>query len=248
MRDSGIVQSIENGFGRIFDYLPQLIGALLILLIGYIVAKVLMSVVRKMLQRMRFDRALHTSPAGNAISRIVESPSRFVGRIVFWLVFLGFISLAVSALNLPALNNFIGAIYAYLPNVLAAVIIFLVASTVSAAAVAFVQRVMGKTALSKLIATVIPSITMSIAVFMILNQLQIAPAIVTITYTALIGAIALGLALAFGLGGRDVAARLLETAYEKGRANADTARDELARAKETTKREAGRVANRVQNQ
>jgi hypothetical protein len=238
-------ESFQNGLTRLFDYIPQLIGALLLLIIGYFVAVGLRSVTRKALQRMRFDRALHTSPAGNVISRMVDSPSRFVGRVVYWLVFLGFISLAISALNLPMLNDFIGAIYAYLPHVIAAVIIFLVASTVSGVAVAFVQRVMGKTTFAKLISTVIPSLVMSIAVFMILNELMIAEEIVMITYTALIGAIALGLALAFGLGGRDVAARLLEQAYEAGRANADTAKRDMSRAKTNTKRELSQTSERL---
>ena len=57
---------------------------------------------------------------------------------------------------------------------------------------------------------------MAIAVFMILNQLRIATNIVTITYAALMGALALGMALAFGLGGRGVASRLLEDAYRRG--------------------------------
>lgn len=245
MNSNDYGESFQSGLTRLFDYLPQLIGALLLLIVGYFVATLLKSVIRKALQRMRFDRALHTSPAGNVISRVVESPARFVGRLVFWLVFLGFISLAISALNLPALNNFIGAIYGYLPHIIAAVIIFLVASTVSGLAVAFVQRVMGRTAFAKLISTVIPSLVMSIAVFMILNELMIAEEIVLITYMALIGAVSLGLALAFGLGGRDVAARLLEQAYDAGRANADVAKRDISRAKANTKREASRATDRL---
>lgn len=235
-------ESFQNGLAGLFDYLPQLIGALVLLVIGYFVASLLKSLVSKGLQSMNFDRALHSSPAGTVVSRIFDSPAVFVGRLVFWLVFLGFISLAVSALNLPALNNFIGAIYAYLPHVIAAVIIFLVASTISGLAVAFVQRVMGKTPFSKLISTVIPSLTMSIAVFMILNELMIAEEIVLITYTALIGAVSLGLALAFGLGGRNVASKLLEQAYDAGRQNADVAKRDISRAKANTKREASKVA------
>lgn len=245
MNNNDFGRSFQDGLEGLFEYLPQLIGALLLLVVGYFVAMFLKSVVRKGLQRMRFDRALHTSPAGNVISRIVESPSRFVGRVVYWLVFLGFISLAISALNLPALNNLIGAIYSYLPHVIAAIIIFLVASTISGVAVAFVQRVMGRTALAKLLSAVIPSLTMSIAVFMILNELMIAEEIVLITYTALIGAVALGLALAFGLGGREVAARLLEQAYDAGRQNADVAKRDISRAKANTKNEAKRAADQL---
>jgi hypothetical protein len=241
-----VVESIENGFDRLFGYLPQIIGALLLLIIGYLVARVLMQVVRKLLKQVRFDRSLHTSPAGGMVSRFMESPTVFVSKIVFWLVFLGFVSMAIAALNVPALNAFMGAIYAYLPHIVAAVLIFLVASAVSAAAVALVTRVMGRTALAKMIAAIIPSLTMSIAVFMILEELMIAEGIVMITYTALIGAVALGLALAFGLGGRDVAARLLEQAYESGRQNADSAKTEMRRASQTAKREAKRSAEDLQ--
>lgn len=243
--DFSIVRSVENGLNNLFSYLPQIIGALLLLIIGYIVAKVLMQVVRKLLKQVRFDRSLHTSPAGGVVSRFMESPTVFVSRVVFWLVFLGFVSMAIAALNVPALNAFMGAIYAYLPHVIAAVLIFLVASAVSAAAVALVTRVMGRTALSKMIATVIPSLTMSIAVFMILEELMIAEGIVMITYTALIGSVALGLALAFGLGGREVAARLLEQAYESGRQNASSTKNEVRQATQNAKREARRTAEEL---
>jgi hypothetical protein len=65
---------------------------------------------------------------------------------------------------------------------------------------------------------------MGVAAFMILYQLNIAPAIVEITYNALLGSVALGMAIAFGLGGRDVAARMLEEAYRSGRERREEAR------------------------
>src|SRR5919206_30397 len=80
---------------------------------------------------------------------------------------------------------------------------------------------------AKLVAAAVPVIVMSIAVFMILEQLKIATQIVTITYAALWGAIALGTALAFGLGGRDVAARMLEGAYDAGQRNRGQFRRDL---------------------
>ena len=75
---------------------------------------------------------------------------------------------------------------------------------------------MGDTPTGKLVATVAPLLIMAIATFMILNQLQIAPAIVTITYAVLLGSLGLGMALAFGLGGRETAAQLVSGAYDKG--------------------------------
>jgi hypothetical protein len=239
-------QALENGVTRVFEYLPQVIGALLILIIGYFVAAGLRSLTRRALHRVRFDRSVNVAKGGGVVSRLIESPSRFVSKIVFWAIMLGVISLAVSALNLPALTAFVGAIYAYLPNVFAAILIFLVASAVSVGAVGLVQRVMGNTPTGRLISAVVPSITLSIAVFMILNQLGIARDIVNITYTAIMGALALGLALAFGLGGRDVAARILEGAYDAAQANADQAKADLRQAAANTRREAGRASRRAQ--
>ena len=76
---------------------------------------------------------------------------------------------------------------------------------------------MGDTPTGKVVGSVVPVLVMAIATFMILNQLQIATEIVTITYAALIGGVFLAMALAFGLGGRSVAERMLSDAYDKGR-------------------------------
>lgn len=217
-----LTQEFKNAVGNVIGFLPNILAALLILLIGSIVASALARLIRKVLQRLRFDRAIHSSTAGTMVSRIIESPSYFTGRIVFWLIMIGTISLAVTALNLPILNNLLGAIYGYIPNIIAAVIIFLIASTISAGGARFVQRVMGGTAMSRLVSTAVPAIVMSLAVFMILNQLGIATDIVNILFTAIVGAVALGLALAFGLGGRDVARGLLEQAADNARAKQDS--------------------------
>ncbi len=87
---------------------------------------------------------------------------------------------------------------------------------------------------------------MAIATFMILNQLQIAPEIVTITYGALIGGVFLAMALAFGLGGREVAGRMLQDAYDKGQQERDTVRRDMQIGKERGKQDAERVKGEAQ--
>lgn len=202
----------------------------------------------KLLRKLRFERAITLSPAGNYVTRVIEHPTVFVGKFAYWVVFLAFVSFAISALNVPALSLIIAGIYKYLPNVLAAVLIFLVASAVTAGAEAFVQKVLSFSPLAKVIGAVIPAITMSIAVFMILNQLNIAKDIVNITYTAIMGSIALGLALAFGLGGRDVAAQILGNAYESAQSKKDDVKRDLRQASENTKREARRARTSLQQE
>ena len=231
-----IGNSIERGFTVFFAWIPALLGALAILVIGYFVAKFVGKLVTRALGRAGLDKALHTGAGGNFVQKVTSSPSRLIGTLTFWAILLGTISLAVSVLGINALTNFVAAIYGYLPNVLAAVLIFLVAGAVSAGVAALANRVMGGTSLGKIVATAAPILVMTIATFMILDQLQIAQNIVVITYAGLIGAIALGSALAFGLGGREVAGRMLEGAYEKGQeSKAEFKRDldqGVSRAKE----------------
>lgn len=224
-----ISASIDHGFSVFFAWLPRVAGFLLVLLIGYIIAKVIGNLVHRATHRAGLDRAVHGGTGGNFIQRAVPAPSRLVGRVTFWAIFLGAISIAASVLGIGALTAFVGAVWAYIPNVIAALLIFLVAGAVAAGVVGLVQRVMGDTALGKIVATVVPILVMTIATFMILEQLKIAPGIVKITYTALVGAIALAAALAFGLGGREVAARMLEGAYQKGQENKEQWRRDLDR-------------------
>jgi hypothetical protein len=231
-----IGNSVERGFTEFFAWLPALLGAIAILVIGYFVARVISKIVWRALHRAGLDRSLHTSPGGSFVQKVTSSPSRLLGTITFWAIMLGTISLAVSVLGIEALTNFVAAVYAYLPNVLAALLIFLVASAISAGVAALATRTMGHTALGKIVATAAPILVMTIATFMILDQLMIAETIVTITYAGLIGAIALGTALAFGLGGREVAREMLQGAYEKGQANKEQFKRDLdegmSRAKE----------------
>lgn len=235
-----LTQEYENVVGNIIGFLPNILAAIVILIIGGIIASALARLTRKVLQRLRFDRVIHSSAAGSMVSRIIESPSYFTGRIVFWLIMIGTISLAVAALNLPILNDLLGAVYGYIPNIIAAVIIFLIASAISAGAARFVQRVMGSTAMSRVVSTAIPAITMSLAIFMILNQLGIATDIVNILFTGIVGAVALGLALAFGLGGKEVARGLLEQAADNARAKQDSIKEQVSQAAENARRSTGR--------
>ncbi|MBD0330144.1 MAG: hypothetical protein ICV64_08585 [Thermoleophilia bacterium] len=236
-----IADRAERSLTVFFDWLPNLVGALVILIVGWILARFVAGLVRKGLERTGLDRTLHESHGGEWIRRVVQRPSHLVGTIAFWAVFLGAISLAVSVLGIEALQDFVAAIYAYLPNVLAAVLIFLVASAVAAGVATLASRLLGDTALGRIVSTAGPILVMAIATFMILDQLQIAPTIVTITYAALLGAIALGSALAFGLGGRDVARDMLETAYEKGKERKEEFRHDLETGGERARAEAERI-------
>jgi len=211
-----ISESVDRGWDEFFIWLPRLVGFLAILLVGYIVAKMLGGVLTRVLKRAGFDRMLERGAGGSLVMRVIQSPARLMGTLTFWVVFLGALSIAVDVLGVAALEDLVRSVWGYIPNILAALLIFIVAGAVATAIATLVERTMGDTPTGGIVKTVAPLLVMAIAMFMILDQLEIATNIVTITYAALIGAVALGMALAFGLGGRDVAARLLESAYQKG--------------------------------
>jgi small-conductance mechanosensitive channel len=215
-----ISESIQRGIDDLVGFLPRLVGFLIILLIGFLVAKALAKMVKLALEKVGADRALRSSTTGEYMERVAPdlSPSELTGKVVFWFIFLGALSIAISSLGITALNDFLADVFSYLPNVVAAILIFVVAAAVASFLARAVGGVMGDTPSGRLVATAVPAVVMAIGVFMILNQLKIATEIVTITYASLLGAAALGLALAFGLGGRSVAGRMLEEAYARRQA------------------------------
>jgi hypothetical protein len=238
LADVDVSQSIQRMLTEFFAFIPELLAAVAIIIVGYFVAKVLGNLVGRVLARAGLDRNLLSGKTGNWINRVTSSPARLVGSLAFWAIFLGAVSLAVSVLGINALTEFVGAVFAYLPNVIAAVLIFLVAGAIAAGVSALATRFMGDTPTGKVVATAAPIMVMTIATFMILDQLKIAEDIVTITYAGLIGAIALASALAFGLGGRDVAARMLEGAYVAGQQNREQIKQDIRRGKERARQEA----------
>ena len=161
---------------------------------------------------------MHDASAHTYVDRVLPgaSASRGIARVVFWLIFAFFLFAAIGALGIAALTSFMNDVLAYLPNILVAILIFVVAALIAGAVAGAVGRTMGDTPTGSIVATVAPALVMVIAMFMILEQLQIAPEIVRIAFAAVMFALALGLALAFGLGGRGVAERLLEEGYRRG--------------------------------
>lgn len=234
-----ISNSIQQTLDQIFSFIPNIVGFLIILLVGYIIARVVKGIVNKILEKSKMDEHLQKSSAGDVIEKVSPGgkPSKFIGAIVFYLIFIYALTAAIGALNIPSVTSFMNQVLAYLPNVIAAVIIFVIAAAISGVVAAAAKKTMGDTPTGKLAETLIPGLIMAIAIFMILNQLQIASSIVTITYAALLGMLALAGALAFGLGGREVAAKMWSQAYDKSSDAKDQAKDDMQKGKDRAQTE-----------
>jgi hypothetical protein len=240
-----IADSIQQGLNTLIGFIPNIIGFLVILLIGYIVAKLVKTALNKILESTGVDRALHNSDAGKYVERVSPGsrPSHLIGTVAFWFVFLFAISAAVGALKIAALTEFIATVQGYLPNIIAAVLIFVVAAVVAGTVGIAVQKLMGDTPTGKLVGTIVPGLVLAIGLFMVLDQLNIAPQIVTITYAALLGMLALAGALAFGLGGRDVAAKMLADAYDAGQRNKQQVKQDLQTGQQRAQAQSGQASS-----
>ena len=236
-----IGESFNRAWEGFFGFLPNLIGFLVILLIGYIVAKLVAAAVQKLLEKVGIDQKLRESDANRYVEKVMSDakPSRWISTVVFWLIFAFFLFTAIGALQIPALTTFMNQVLAYLPNVIVAIVIFVLAVIIAGAVAGGVAKVMGDTPTGKIVATVVPALVMIIAMFMILEQLKIAEEIVRIAFAATMFALALGLALAFGLGGRDLAGRMLEDAYRKGKEQKEQAKRDIQRGRDRARGEMG---------
>lgn len=214
-----IAQSLQRGLDSLIAFIPNLVGCLIILFVGYLIARLVKAAATKLLETVGLDRALSGSQASSYVERVSPGarPSRLVGVVAFWFIFIYAIAAAIGALKIPALTNFMANVQNYLPNVIAAVLILVVGVALAGAVGGLVDRLMGDTPGGRLARTISPTLILAIVVFMVLNQLQIAPAIVTTTYIALIGMLAVAGALAFGLGGRELAADMMRDAYDSSR-------------------------------
>ncbi len=243
-----VSDSIQKGADSFFAFLPNLIAFLVILVIGYFIAKLVAGIIRRAFRKLGVDRALHESDAGQYVERVSPdaSPAAGIAKVAFWIIFVFVLTAAIGALKIPAVTAFMNQVLAYLPNVIAAIVIFVVAAAVAGAAGAAAAKLLGDTPTGKLVGTIIPTLVLVIGLFMVLNQLKIAPEIVTVTFTVLIGSLGLGLALAFGLGGRDVASRLLEDAYRKGQEQRGQVRRDVELGKDRAQDKAEEGRRRVE--
>src|SRR5919112_1627460 len=115
--------SVQQALDSFFNFLPNLLGFLIILAIGWLIARLVSALVTKGLEAAGVDRSLHSSSTGQYVARVSPdaSPARLVGKIVFWFIFLIALMAAISALKIEALTEFMSDVAAFLPNIVVAV-------------------------------------------------------------------------------------------------------------------------------
>ena len=233
---------LQASFAQVFgDIVPALLGALVILFAGYLLAKVLEKLIERFLRRIRLNRMLERGGVMQAVERSGShvNPVRVLANLVFWLVMFAVILIAANALGLESLANVFSELVSYIPSVIAAIVIILVGIVLGGFVGGLISASAGALHGGRALARVGRSGVILLAIFMALQELGIATDIVTTAFAILFGAIALAMALAFGLGNRDLAGEVTREWYDAYRVERD---EGLRREREITAQEDDEMA------
>jgi hypothetical protein len=204
------LQELARGFAH---YLPRLIVMLIIAFIGWVIAYLLKVLVRSVLRLTRFSKLSENSGATQLLNQAaLPSSTELLSRFVFWVAWVGFILLGVSVLGIVGLQEYISRFFLFLPRLVVALVILffglLAANFVSRAAL--LAAVNANFRSSRLLSISIRIIVSIFALSMAFEVLGVAEETMLLAFGTAFGAIMLGLAIAFGIGGKDLAREFLE--------------------------------------
>ena len=194
-------QGIEDAWANIATFIPKFLGFLVILLIGYFIAKVLAKIADSLLERIGFDGWVERGALGEAFQRSKFDPSDMVGIVVFWAVFLIALQLAFGVFGPNPISDLLDGVISYLPNVIVAVIIVVITAAIAKVVTDLLAGTLGAVTGGQWIARGAGMAILVIGIFAALDQLQIAPAIVHGLFYALLIAIVGSTIVAVGGGG-----------------------------------------------
>jgi hypothetical protein len=234
---------VQSSFLQLADYVPALIGALVVLFAGYLLAKLIERGTDHLLARLGLNRWLERGGVLDAVERTGwrRAPSRLVATIVFWFVMFSVILLAANALGLSSLASVFSELVSYIPSVIAAVVIVLIGIVLGEFVDGLIMASAGGIHGGPTLARVGRGGVIVLAIVMALQELGVASEIVTVAFAIVFGAVALAFALSFGLGNRELAAEVTREWYERLKAErAALARDAAEReAREADEDRAG---------
>jgi hypothetical protein len=191
----------EDAWERIATFVPKFVAFLLILVIGYFVAKLLARLIDGVLERIGFDHWVERGGLKQALGRSKYDPSDILAKVVFWAAFLFVLQLAFGVFGPNPISDLIHGLIAFLPNVFVAILILVIAGALARAATDLLQNVLSGVAGGQWMARGAGIAILVIGVFAALNQLQIAPAIVNGLFYALLAIIVGSAIVAVGGGG-----------------------------------------------
>ena len=228
---------LSESLQRLWEYVPALFGAAVVLTAGYLIAKLAQRGVTRLLRRVHLNDVLEKGGIA-ARDRVGAplNPTRVVANLVFWFLLFVAMLLAAETLGIDYLGQAFSELVSYVPSVIAAVVIVILGIVLGDLVAALIGASTGKLHGGPMLARIGKGGVVVLAVFMSLQELGVATDIVTTAFAIIFGAVALALALSFGLGNRDLAGEVTRAWYERWRAE----REAISREQAAEEGEEGR--------
>lgn len=234
---AGFGERLQDSFDQIYRYIPALFGALVILFAGYLLARLLEKATDRLMRRIKLNELLERGGVMQAVLRSGShvNPTRVAATLVFWFVMFAVMLVAANALGLQSLANVFSELVSYIPSVIAAIVIMIVGIVLGGFVGGLIMASAGGLHGGPTLARIGKGGVIMLAVFMALQELGIASDIVTTAFAILFGAVALAVAIAFGIGNTQLAGEVTREWYNHYR----TEREEIERENKELDREEG---------
>ena len=219
--------ALSNALNGFLSAIPLVVGALLILIIGWVISSLVARLVREVLARAGADRlfAEHGGEVYGSQSRNIK-PSVVASEIVKWIIRFVFLVAAANVLGMPQVSTLLNQVLLWIPNLLVAAVILLVAPLIGRFLRGLIEVGAGNMGFTNasLLGRIAELAVIAFAVLIAIDQIGIAADLLNILFMGVVGALSLAFGLAFGLGGREVAGRITERWYAGTQAAADKVR------------------------
>jgi putative Mn2+ efflux pump MntP len=217
---------LRDSLARLWEFVPALFGAAVVLTVGFILARLAQRTVLRLLRRVHLNETLERGgvtvpldPYGTPLT-----PTRVVSNVVFWFILFTAMLVAADTLGIDYLGQAFSELVSYVPSVIAAVVIVILGIVLGDLVAALIGASTGALNGGATLARIGKGGVVLLAVFMSLNELGVGTGIVTKAFAILFGAVALALALSFGLGNRELAGEVTRRWYEQWRAEREIVR------------------------
>lgn len=206
--------SFANAMTMLFAAIPRILGFIVVVLIGWLIASLIARAVATLLRTIRFNDLAERAGIARFSHRagLTADPAEIVAGIVKWLIRIVVLLVAFDLLGLPAVSEVLREFLLWLPNLIVAIAVLLIAGVAANALANIVRGASAEAGMTNpdTLANVTRIAVWAFAVVVAVNQLGVARTLINTLFTGLVSAAALAAGLAFGLGGRDLASRKLE--------------------------------------
>ena len=243
------MEQFKDGLGEawtsVATFLPKLVGFVMILVIGYFVAKAISKVLDCVLEKVGFDKAVEKGGIGKAMAKSQYDPSSLLGKVLFYTLMLFVLQLAFGVFGPNPVSAMIQGVVAYLPNLFVALLIVVVGAAIAAAVKEIVEASLGGLSYGKALSVTASTLVLVVAGFAALDQLNIAENVVNGLFYAALAIVVGSSVVAIGGGGITTMKRYWERAAQRAEQESDNVKQESDGAKDRIQQRAQQRAQQI---